>query len=89
MEFNFFKKNSAFSKKWIQMHLNSEDPLLKLNPECEKISCVQGKLWVTSPTSGVDIVLSAGETLDVDQLESVLIEAMGDADIGVFTHWHH
>lgn len=87
MDLQIFKKSTS-SKKWLQIHLSKEDPILRLNPQCEKISCVQGSLWVTSPSLGVDKVMSAGETMDLANQKDVIIEALGEADIGLFTQWH-
>jgi Protein of unknown function (DUF2917) len=43
------------------------------------VHCASGSLWVTSPTLGCDLILSAGERLEVPTRGKLLVAAMADS----------
>ncbi|HEY5744284.1 MAG TPA: DUF2917 domain-containing protein, partial [Terrimicrobiaceae bacterium] len=52
-------------------------------PSGGKLLCEKGAVWITVDTGGEDIVLSRGESRGFKDGESIVIEAIGEAEIFV------
>lgn len=46
-----------------------------------RLACIQGRLWITQPGDGRDVVLQAGDELVVDTAPGLLLGALRDSEL--------
>lgn len=48
-----------------------------------RIAVLKGKVWVTRERNGGDRILAAGDTLDIDELETVLVSGAEPSTVSI------
>ena len=62
----------------------SEGGLLPLkDARGARLTCVEGTLWLTLERSSRDIVLQAGESLEIDRDGTTLVQGMADSRVAI------